>query len=90
MTRDWRVPVDGRRTEGQHPPTDMGDVEVMVLGPVEAFRAGRPVDLGRPQQRALFGFLAVRLGTVVPVETLIDALWPDDPPASAEKRARRR
>src|SRR5262245_38346303 len=63
----------------------MRELEVRVLGPVEASRAGRPIDLGRPQQRALFALLSVRPGTVVPIETLIDALWPNDPPGSAEK-----
>ena len=63
----------------------MDTFELRVLGPVEAVRDGRQVDLGRPQQRAVLGILAVRWGTVVPVETLIDALWPNDPPSSAEK-----
>jgi class 3 adenylate cyclase len=60
-------------------------VEISILGPVEAARCGRAVDLGGPQQRALLALLAIRGGAIAPVDTLIDALWPDDPPASAAK-----
>ena len=45
---------------------------------------GRSVDLGTPQQQALLAFLALR-AEVVSVDAIVDALWPDDPPASAEK-----
>lgn len=56
-----------------------------MLGAVEATADGKTVDLGSPQQRALLTLLAVRDGAVVPVEAIIDALWPEDPPASAAK-----
>jgi DNA-binding SARP family transcriptional activator len=62
----------------------MGVVEVSLLGPVEATRSGRAVDLGTPKQRALLALLAVR-GEIVRVETIVDALWPDAPPPSVEK-----
>lgn len=61
------------------------EIQISVLGVVEATVDGRPVELGSPQQRALLALLAVRAGAVVPVETMIDALWPDNPPASAAK-----
>jgi DNA-binding SARP family transcriptional activator/streptogramin lyase len=60
-------------------------IQISVLGAVEATSGGRTLDLGSPQQRTLLALLAVRAGTVVPVEAIIDALWPDDPPASAAK-----
>jgi DNA-binding SARP family transcriptional activator/DNA-binding beta-propeller fold protein YncE len=60
-------------------------VQISVLGAVEATSDGRAIDLGSPQQRTLLALLAVRAGAVVPVEAIIDALWPDDPPASAAK-----
>jgi DNA-binding SARP family transcriptional activator/class 3 adenylate cyclase len=62
-----------------------GGVEISALGALEASRDGRAVDLGGPQQRALVGLLAVRLGMHVPVDSIIDALWPDGPPPSAAK-----
>jgi predicted ATPase/DNA-binding SARP family transcriptional activator len=70
---------------GQHGVDAMVGVEVSLLGPVEATRSGRAVDLGGPQQRALLALLALRAGRVVPVGSLIDALWPESPPASAGK-----
>jgi predicted ATPase/DNA-binding SARP family transcriptional activator len=63
----------------------MGGIAVSVLGPVEARRAGLPVDLGGPQQRALLALLALHEGSVVPFDAIVDALWPDAPPRSAGK-----
>lgn len=59
-------------------------VLISILGPVEAARDGNRVDLGAPQQRALLALLATRRGPT-PLDTIIDTLWPDDPPASAAK-----
>ncbi len=54
-----------------------------VLGPVEAWRGGRRVDLGPPRQRAVLGLLALSPREIVRRETVIDALWGEDPPATA-------
>ena len=59
--------------------------KISILGPLEASVAGRGVDLGGPQQRALLAVLAVRVGASVPVDAIVDALWPHDPPATAGK-----
>ncbi len=59
-------------------------VTISVLGPVEATRDGNRVDLGAPQQRALLALLATSRGPSS-LDTIIDTLWPDDPPASAAK-----
>ena len=61
------------------------DVAIRILGPVEATREGRPVDLGPPQQRALIALLALRAPALVSVDTIVDVLWQDDPPVSAGK-----
>jgi DNA-binding SARP family transcriptional activator/DNA-binding XRE family transcriptional regulator len=53
-----------------------------VLGPLEAWRGGAPVELGPPRQRAVLGLLAVSPDEQVRRETIIDALW-DEPPATA-------
>jgi DNA-binding SARP family transcriptional activator len=58
-------------------------VEWRALGPVEAVVGGRPVDLGPPQQRAVFGLLLSRVDRLVAVDVLIDQLWSGDPPAAA-------
>ena len=54
-----------------------------VLGPVRAWRNGSEIDLGSPQQRAVLAVLLLRAGAHVPAESLVDALWPEDPPRSA-------
>jgi DNA-binding SARP family transcriptional activator/DNA-binding XRE family transcriptional regulator len=54
-----------------------------VLGPLEAWRGGTRVGLGPVRQRALLGLLAVSAGELVSRESLIDALWGEDPPATA-------
>jgi Transcriptional regulatory protein, C terminal len=59
-----------------------------VLGPVVAERQGQPVHLGTVRQRALLAVLALEPRRVVPIDTLVDALWGDDPPARAEVSVR--
>src|SRR5256714_2292837 len=57
-----------------------------VLGPLEALDgAGRPVRLGAPKQRVLLGMLLLHADRPVPVDRLVDALWPDGPPRSARQ-----
>jgi DNA-binding SARP family transcriptional activator len=56
-------------------------VEVGVLGPVVARLDGRDLDLGTPKQRALVAALALYGGRPVAVDTIVDLLWNDAPPA---------
>src|SRR5580693_2117846 len=54
-----------------------------VLGPVTAWNgAGHPVDLKGPRHRAVLARLIAARGRVVPLDMLIDDLWPV-PPAGA-------
>lgn len=53
-----------------------------VLGPVQMWVAGRPIDLGPAKQRTLFAALLVNADQPVSLDTLIDQLW-DAPPAGA-------
>src|SRR6266516_6188803 len=57
-------------------------LELRLLGPLEALRAGEPVALGGPKARALLVDLLVHLGEVVSVDRLIDDVWGEHPPAS--------
>ena len=57
---------------------------ISILGEVAASSSSGPVELGPQQQRALLALLAIR-GEPVSLDTIIDTLWPDDPPASAAK-----
>ncbi|MFC4014838.1 BTAD domain-containing putative transcriptional regulator [Nonomuraea purpurea] len=54
-----------------------------ALGPFQAWADGTPLDLGGQRQRAVLARLLVAGGRAVPVSTLIDELWPGDPPAQA-------
>ncbi|MCA1675093.1 MAG: winged helix-turn-helix domain-containing protein [Actinobacteria bacterium] len=58
-------------------------LEFRLLGPLEAIADGRPLRLGPPQQRALLAALVLQAGSVVSVDSLIDAVWGDRPPESA-------
>ena len=51
-------------------------IEFSVLGPLEASRAGQPIPLGGPKQRALLAYLLLRANRPVSPEELGDALWP--------------
>jgi DNA-binding SARP family transcriptional activator len=58
-------------------------VQIQVLGPLRAWRAGVEVDLGPPGQRAVLGLLALAGGQPVPIAELVDALWQEQPPSTA-------
>ena len=57
--------------------------EVRLLGAIEIARAGTPVSLGGPKPRALLATLALEAGRVVSVDSLVEALWPGEPPETA-------
>ncbi len=59
-----------------------------LLGPLAAWRDGRPLALGSPQQRAVLAVLLVRRGEFVSADALVDALWPGEPPANAVQTVR--
>src|SRR5919199_6239781 len=55
-----------------------------LLGPLEVVdEDGRRVDVGGRQPRTLLAVLLVAEGRRVTVDALIDAIWGEDPPASA-------
>lgn len=62
----------------------MTHVEVAVLGPPELRVDGRAVVPPGPKQRVLLATLAAETGRVVSTARLVEALWDDDPPRSAE------
>ncbi|MFF1379967.1 BTAD domain-containing putative transcriptional regulator [Streptomyces sp. NPDC058308] len=59
------------------------DMHFRLLGPVEAWRAGRRLALGGPKPRALLAALLLQPGRVVSAEALIDVLWGESPPDTA-------
>ena len=54
-----------------------------LLGPVRAWRGEQALDLGSGHRRTVLAVLASSPGTVVSREELVDAVWGDAPPASA-------
>src|SRR5436190_19305390 len=58
-------------------------MEFAILGPVEASRAGQPIALGGPKQRALLAIFLLRANQVVSRDRLIDGLWGERPPPGA-------
>src|SRR5215471_1972767 len=62
--------------------TMKSDIGVRLLGPVQA-RAISGWLTVPPQQRMLLALLALQAGQIIPVGELIDAIWPEAPPASA-------
>jgi len=59
-------------------------VEIRYLGPFDVVDADESIAVGGGRQRALLAILALSAGEVVPVGRLIDELWPDHPPDSAQ------
>ena len=65
----------------------MADGEPMfrALGPLEVSVDGEPVDLGPAKQRALLGVLLALAPDAVPLERLVDELWPDGGPGQPRR-----
>ena len=55
-------------------------MDVRVLGPLEVRQEGRDVTPTSPNQRILLAVLASHPDQYVRTDTLVDALWGDDPP----------
>src|SRR5439155_23334607 len=60
-------------------------MEFLVLGPVEVRIDGTAVPLGGPKQRALLALLLLDANEVVSRDHLVDALWGERAPASAQR-----
>jgi DNA-binding SARP family transcriptional activator/tetratricopeptide (TPR) repeat protein len=60
-------------------------VKVGLLGPLEVAGPEGRVRIGGAKERMVLALLALRAGEVVSREALVDALWGDDPPATAIK-----
>ena len=56
-----------------------------VLGPLEVIGSDGPISVGGPVPRRILTALLAHSGSVVSVDSLIEAAWGDKPPASAER-----
>jgi DNA-binding SARP family transcriptional activator/tetratricopeptide (TPR) repeat protein len=63
----------------------LGVVDFRLLGPVEVWSAGRRLEAGPPQQRAVLAALLADAGRLVTVETLVDRVWGHEPPSGARR-----
>ncbi len=63
-------------------------VQFRMLGNLEAEAGGRRLPLGGPCEQKVLAVLLLDANRVVPVTRLVDALWGDDPSATAVKQAR--
>src|SRR5690349_8676651 len=61
----------------------MTAVQFQILGPVRVRRDATDLDIGGRQQRLMLALLLARAGSVVSVTELVDAIWDQEPPASA-------
>ncbi|MFS8096984.1 tetratricopeptide repeat protein [Lentzea alba] len=57
--------------------------EVRILGPVEVCGPHGRAELNGARQRSIVAVLALRAGSPVSVDHLVDVLWGDDPPRTA-------
>lgn len=62
-----------------------GLIDIRLLGGVAATVAGDTVELGPPKSRTVLAALALACGETVPVTRLVDMVWAEDPPRTAEK-----
>src|SRR3978361_159980 len=65
--------------------TTLHEVELGVLGPLQARQEGAPVSIPGAKPRALLTMLGLHGGSVVSADTLFELLWGEDPPRTAAK-----
>ncbi|MFG3713216.1 BTAD domain-containing putative transcriptional regulator [Micromonospora sp. NPDC047730] len=59
-----------------------GTLRFEVLGPQRAWCGEREIDLGPGKQRAVLAVLLLAAGRPVTTAQIVDAVWPDEPPAN--------
>jgi DNA-binding SARP family transcriptional activator len=62
------------------------DVFFRILGPLQVTIRDKIVRVGRNRQLTILAVLLINGNKVVPVRTLIDAVWSAEPPATADKQ----
>ena len=59
-------------------------MEFRVLGPLEVEDGGSALSLGGPKQRAVLAYLLLHVNQAVTTDRLIDQVWGERPPATAD------
>lgn len=60
----------------------MSGLRFELLGQPRVLRDGAELDIGPGKQRAVLAVLLLHANRPVPTTTIVDAVWPDDPPAN--------
>ncbi|MGH8793431.1 MAG: BTAD domain-containing putative transcriptional regulator, partial [Stackebrandtia sp.] len=60
--------------------------EFRILGPLDVRRRGEAATFPRTSLRKTLAILLLEAGYAVPMSKLVDALWDDDPPATARRQ----
>lgn len=60
-------------------------LEFRILGPLEVLSDAGPMRVGSSKQRALLGALLLHANETLSTQRLVDAIWGEQPPATAEK-----
>ncbi len=60
-------------------------VELGVLGPLQVRQHGAPVAIPGAKPRAVLTMLGLHCGSLVSADSLVELLWGDDPPRTADK-----
>ncbi|WP_282692402.1 BTAD domain-containing putative transcriptional regulator [Streptomyces sp. CC208A] len=58
------------------------EIRISVLGPLRAWKDGRPLGLGPPRQQAVLAALALDAGRTLSRRELLDGIWGMEPPAA--------
>jgi DNA-binding SARP family transcriptional activator/DNA polymerase III delta prime subunit len=66
----------------------VAEIRFHLLGPLAVEIDGREVSLGGRKPRLLLAALLLESGTLVSTDSLIDVVWPEDPPRSAAANLR--
>jgi DNA-binding SARP family transcriptional activator/Tfp pilus assembly protein PilF/DNA-binding XRE family transcriptional regulator len=74
---------EGRDRAPGHGGQQAAGLRLAVLGPLAAWRDAAAVPLGPVRQRALLGLLVLHAGAGVSRAAIVDALWGEQPPATA-------
>jgi DNA-binding SARP family transcriptional activator len=61
-------------------------MQFRILGPLEIASGGVPVPLPSLREQRLAAVLLLSANRVVPLASLVDGVWDDDPPASAKRQ----
>src|SRR5438045_3779797 len=59
-------------------------MDFRILGPLEVWDRGHPIEIRRGKQRVLLALLLLRAGEPISTDGLIDGLWGESPPPTAK------